>query len=188
MKKSCVIVIALIIVFGLTGCAIPQIPGMEAVEETKETQESPDVGKEIEQFGFVFKVPPGITKNTIDRMFYDMDFGDVGKREAFISLVEPEDVGSKTASEMSEQMYAMATEKFADLENVVRETRTFGGQQAEYIGLDCNLSGLATNWQMYMIVSNGKLYSVTIHIFKDSVTEDTLKAIDEFVNGIRFVG
>ena len=178
MKRICAFAMATVIILMLAACSAPQ---------------SPDVGKEIEQFGFVFTIPQGVTGNELDDGIYDIDFGVTGKREAFIGINPPEDMTGKGSGEdllqlLLEDMQTSTSNYFDNISNDVAEIRTLDGNPAAYIGLDCTISDLPIHWQIYMGVLDNTLYSFTIQIYTDRVTRDTLAAINQFVEDIQVVG
>lgn len=178
MKRKCAFALVAVLIFMLAGCSAPQ---------------SADVGKEIEQFGFVFTIPQGVTGNEIDDGIYDIDFGVTGKREAFIGINPPEDMtgkgdGGDLLQLVLDDMHKSVSGYFDNISNEVVEIRTLDGNPAGYIGLDCTISDLPIHWQIYMVVLDNTLYSFTMQVYTDRVTRDTLAAINQFVEDIQVVG
>ncbi|MDL2324120.1 hypothetical protein LJC61_03070 [Ruminococcaceae bacterium OttesenSCG-928-A16] len=176
MKKICAFVMAVVAIFSLVACSAPQ---------------SADIGKEMEQFGFVFTIPQGVTGNQLDDGIYDIDFGVTGKREAFIGINPPEDITEIGEGEeellqlLLQDMQQVTTNYFENISNEVVETRSLDGNPAGYIGMDCTISNVPVYWQMYMVILDNTLYSFTIQIYTNKVQPNTLETIDTFVEEIQ---
>lgn len=191
MKRTVAFVIAAFILFTLAGCAAPQQPA--APSSASPAAPSADVGKEMEQFGFVFTIPQGVTSNGLDDGIYDIDFGAVGQREAFIGINPPEDLTGKGSDEEDllqlylDGMRQAVSDYFDDIRNDIMETRELDGNPAGHIGLDCTINGVPVHWQIYMVVLGGTLHSFTIQIYSNAITDGTLATINRFVSEIQLV-
>lgn len=192
MKRIYLFLIAAFMAFMLTGCSAFGQPVGQA--EKQPVEQSVDVGKEIEQFGFVFTIPQSVTSNGMDDGIYDIDFGVAGQREAFIGINPPEDMTGKGDDDENllqlqmEDMQRATLDYFDDIHNEVMEIRKVDGNPVGYMSLDCTIYDLPIQWQMYMMILDDMLYSFTIQIYADVITEDTLATIDRFVMEIQLVG
>ena len=178
-KRNWALMMTAIIIFIAAGCSIPR--------------DSADVGKEIEEYGFVFTIPQGVKANEMDGDIYDLDFGITGKMEAVISIYPPaaseEMISEGMNIEVLEDMFAdLFNQGFENIENETIEMRIVDGHQAGYIGLNCTLSDVPVYWQIYMLHFDESIFTFTIQIYTDRVTEDTVNVIDDFITEIRFAG
>jgi|GEM_PF-5135881 len=177
-KRLCITLLVGLITLAVAGCFAPK--------------ESPDVGKEIEQFGFIFTLPEGVTEHGMDGEFYDMDFGIPGfGRHAYISISPPESA-AKTGVETDEdvlawlgEMSALFAAYYDVAEERVLELRIIGGHSAGYLELDCIMDDLPSKYFMYMILLDDKLFSFTGQIFTNNATEETGAVIDDFIAAIK---
>ncbi|MGI6152714.1 MAG: hypothetical protein ACOYJB_02605 [Christensenellaceae bacterium] len=192
MRKIFAFALAAFVILMLAGCAAPQ--QSEEASESRPSGQSADAGREIEQFGFVFTIPQGVTSNGIDDGIYDIDFGEIGQREAFIGINPPEDLTGKGNDETDllqlcmEDMRQGTQGYFENITNDVMEIRELDGNPAGYIGMDCTIHGVPVYWQIYMAILDDTLYSFTIQVYTDAITEDTMAAIEQFITEMQIAG
>lgn len=182
MKKGLACTVAVtVLAFLLAGCT--PAPG---------EKETDGAEARMEQFGFSFTIPKGVTGHGMDDGMYDIDFGETGEREAFITINPVTDVVGLTRDVFETDFLHMMREKltapFDNVRNTVLEMREIAGRQAAYIGFDGALFDLPIRWQMYMILEDEKLFSVSSQIYVDVASGETIEAIEDFMCTLQFVG